>query len=92
MTRFKIVATDDDTGTRDVKKFNAETLTDVVDQFSDFLRGVGFVFDDLTANVSPWEQEADELDPNLLLQTDEFVGDDTTTNTFDNLVKFSKTE
>ena len=43
MTRFKIVANDYDSGTKDVKEFNAETLTDVVDQFSDFLRGVGFV-------------------------------------------------
>ena len=52
MTRFKIVATDDDTGTRDVKKFNAETLTDVVDQISDFLRGVGFCFEDLRCDYS----------------------------------------
>tara|TARA_R100000742_G_C4275504_1_gene96021 strand:- start:1542 stop:1811 length:270 start_codon:yes stop_codon:yes gene_type:complete len=89
MTRFKIVANDYDSGTKDVKEFNAETLTDVVDQFSDFLRGVGFVFDDLTANVSPWEQTTDELDPNLLL---EMEGGETTTSSFDNLVKFSKTE
>ena len=64
MTRFKIVAHDDDTNVKDVKTFNAETLTDVVDQFSDFRRGVGFVFDDLTDNVSsPWgEMEASDYD------------------------------
>ncbi len=87
MTRFKIVAQDEHT--KDVKRFEAETLTDVVDQLSDFLRGVGFVFDDLQATVSPWEQEDEELDPALLLNAPD---EDITTNSFDNLVQFTKSE
>ena len=84
MTRFKLVAVDDDTSVKDVKTFNADTLTDVVDQFSDFLRGVGFVFDDLSVNVSsPWG-EVEESD------YDQLVAEDTTTNSYDNLVKFTK--
>ena len=87
MTRFKIVAHDDDTNVKDVKTFNAETLTDVVDQFSDFQRGVGFVFDDLTVNVSsPWG-EIEDSDYDQLVKD---VAEDTTTNSYDNLVQFTK--
>ena len=55
MPSFILTAIDDD-GTNTTKEFNSEGLKEVVEKTSDFLKGVGYVFDDLTYTVQQ-EQE-----------------------------------
>ena len=55
MPSFILTAIDDD-GTNTTKEFNSEGLKEVVEKTGDFLRGVGYVFDDLTYTVTN-EQE-----------------------------------
>tara|TARA_B100001057_G_scaffold477688_1_gene547215 strand:+ start:25455 stop:25688 length:234 start_codon:yes stop_codon:yes gene_type:complete len=61
MPSFILTATDED-GTVTTKEFEGTILQDVVEKTSDFLHGVGYVFDDLivdegitdTENVIPF--------------------------------------
>ena len=55
MPSFILTAIDDD-GTNTTKEFTCEGLKEVVEKTSDFLKGVGYVFDDLTYTVQQ-EQE-----------------------------------
>ena len=49
MPTFILTATDDQ-GVVTTKKFHTDYLTDVVDNTSDFLRGVGFYFNELSVS------------------------------------------
>ena len=55
MPSFILTAIDDD-GTNTTKEFTSEGLKEVVEKISDFLKGVGYVYDDLTYTVTN-EQE-----------------------------------
>ena len=55
MPSFILTAIDDD-GTNTTKEFTSEGLKEVVEKTSDFLKGVGYVYDDLTYTVTN-EQE-----------------------------------
>ena len=48
--KFTLTCIDSD-GTRSEKQFDSNYLVDVVDKTSDFLQGVGFVFDELSINM-----------------------------------------
>jgi len=48
--KFTLTCIDSD-GTRSEKQFESNYLADVVDKTSDFLQGVGFVFDELSINM-----------------------------------------
>ena len=48
MPSFILTAIDDD-GTNTTKEFTSEGLKEVVEKTSDFLKGVGYVYDDLTS-------------------------------------------
>tara|TARA_B100001996_G_scaffold366320_1_gene336934 strand:- start:552 stop:803 length:252 start_codon:yes stop_codon:yes gene_type:complete len=49
MPRFILTATDDD-NTITSKEFDSSYITDVVDKASDFFRGVGFCFDEISVS------------------------------------------
>ena len=49
MPRFILTATDDDE-TITTKEFESSYITDVVDKASDFFRGVGFCFEEITVS------------------------------------------
>ena len=51
MPSFILTAIDDD-GTNTTKEFKSEGLKEVVEKTSDFLKGVGYVFDDLHIQFS----------------------------------------
>ena len=55
MPSFILTAIDDD-GTNTTKEFTSEGLKEVVEKTSDFHKGVGYVYDDLTYTVTN-EQE-----------------------------------
>lgn len=48
--KFTLTCIDSD-GTRSEKQFDSNYLVDVVDKTSDFLQGVGFVFDELSISM-----------------------------------------
>lgn len=50
MPQFTLICTDEDE-TITTKEFQATILTDVVEKTQDFLKGVGYVFDDLYASI-----------------------------------------
>ena len=56
MPSFILTAIDDD-GTNTTKEFNSEGLKEVVEKTSDFLKGVGYVFDDLTYTVQQQQED-----------------------------------
>ena len=56
MPSFILTAIDDD-GTNTTKEFTNDELKDVVDKTSDFLKGVGYVFDDLLYTVQTQEDD-----------------------------------
>ena len=56
MPSFILTAIDDD-GTNTTKEFNSEGLKEVVEKTSDFLKGVGYVFDDLTYTVQQNQED-----------------------------------
>ena len=56
MPSFILTAIDDD-GTNTTKEFNSEGLKEVVEKTSDFLKGVGYVFDDLTYTVQQGQED-----------------------------------
>jgi hypothetical protein len=56
MPSFILTAIDDD-GTNTTKEFTNDELKDVVDKTSDFLKGVGYVFDDLTYTVQQQQED-----------------------------------
>ena len=49
MPRFILTATDEDE-TITTKEFESSYITDVVDKASDFFRGVGYCFDEITVS------------------------------------------
>ena len=56
MPSFILTAIDDE-GTNTTKEFTNDELKDVVDKTSDFLKGVGYVFDDLLYTVQTQEDD-----------------------------------
>tara|TARA_Y200000002_G_scaffold58521_1_gene43788 strand:- start:90 stop:308 length:219 start_codon:yes stop_codon:yes gene_type:complete len=56
MPSFILTAIDDD-GTNTTKEFTSEGLQEVVEKTSDFLHGVGYVFDDLTYTVQQKQED-----------------------------------
>tara|TARA_B100001250_G_scaffold410585_1_gene437326 strand:- start:1266 stop:1511 length:246 start_codon:yes stop_codon:yes gene_type:complete len=73
MPKFTLTATDEDK-TITTKTFESNYITDVVDKTSDFFRGVGFCFDEIsvsnesrfddvtledTRNIVEWENKED---------------------------------
>ena len=51
MPQFTLIARDEDTVT--TKKFESEYLQEVVEKTEDFLKGVGFCFEELHTQVYP---------------------------------------
>lgn len=51
MPQFTFICNDEDTVT--TKKFESEYLQDVVDKTQDFLKGVGYCFEELHTQVHP---------------------------------------
>ena len=47
----------DDDGTNTTKEFTSEGLKEVVEKTSDFLKGVGYVYDDLTYTVTNKQED-----------------------------------
>tara|TARA_Y200000002_G_scaffold295168_1_gene249593 strand:+ start:1480 stop:1704 length:225 start_codon:yes stop_codon:yes gene_type:complete len=56
MPSFILTAIDDD-GTNTTKEFTSEGLKEVVEKTSDFLKGVGYVYDDLTYTVTNKQED-----------------------------------
>ena len=56
MPSFILTAIDDD-GTNTTKEFKSEGLKEVVEKTSDFLKGVGYFFDDLTYTVQQQQED-----------------------------------
>ena len=52
MPQFTLICTDEDS-TVTTKEFEATVLDDVVDKTQDFLKGVGYVFEELRTQVYP---------------------------------------
>ena len=52
MPHFKLICTDED-ATVSQKEFEASYLEEVVDKTADFLRGVGYCFEDLRTQIYP---------------------------------------
>ena len=52
MPQFTLICTDEDQ-TISTKEFEATILEDVVGKTEDFLKGVGYVFEGLSTEVSP---------------------------------------
>mgnify|MGYP003332298371 CR=1 FL=1 len=57
---FKFKARDQETGVQTKTSFNGDLLPDIVDQFADFLRGAGYVFDSLEVSPNNWRVNPDE--------------------------------
>jgi len=64
MPQFTLICTDEDS-TVTTKEFEATILEDVVDKTEDFLKGVGYCFEELRTQVYPVPNE--ELDDLLHL-------------------------
>ena len=73
MPFFTLTCTDDD-GTESKKEFSSVYLTDVVEKTEDFLRGVGFYFDELkVSNESHYNDGSLEVDTTITpLESDEY--------------------
>ena len=52
MPQFTLICTDEDQ-TISTKEFEATILDEVVEKTADFLRGVGYVFEELNTEVNP---------------------------------------
>jgi hypothetical protein len=60
MPQFTLICTDEDS-TVTTKEFESAYLQDVVEKTQDFLKGVGFVFEELHTQVYPLpETDADD--------------------------------
>ena len=58
MPQFTLIARDEDTVT--TKKFESAYLQDVVEKTQDFLKGVGFCFEELHTQVYPVPESNDD--------------------------------
>jgi|TARA_B100001093_G_scaffold374938_1_gene359942 hypothetical protein len=65
--KFTLTCIDSD-GTRSEKQFDSNYLVDVVDKTSDFLQGVGFVFDELEVKMPSDYEDSDPYDYDQLLK------------------------
>jgi|TARA_Y100000004_G_C8756239_1_gene344560 hypothetical protein len=59
MPQFTLVCTDEDS-TVTTKEFESAYLQDVVEKTQDFLKGVGFVFEELHTQVYPLPETEDD--------------------------------
>ena len=59
MPQFTLVCTDEDS-TVTTKEFESAYLQDVVEKTQDFLKGVGFVFEELHTQVYPLPESSDD--------------------------------
>ena len=59
MPQFTLICTDEDS-TVTTKEFDAMLLKDVVEKTQDFLKGVGYVFEELHTQVHPIPDDADD--------------------------------
>lgn len=59
MPQFTLVCTDEDS-TVTTKEFESAYLQDVVEKTQDFLKGVGFVFEELHTQVYPLPETKDD--------------------------------
>jgi len=58
MPQFTFICTDEDTVT--TKKFESDYLQDVVEKTQDFLKGVGYCFEELHTQVYPLPEIEDD--------------------------------
>jgi|5_EtaG_2_1085323.scaffolds.fasta_scaffold457281_1 hypothetical protein len=65
--KFTLTCIDSD-GTRSEKQFDSNYLVDVVDKTSDFLQGVGFVFDELEVKMPSDYEDSSPYDYDQLLK------------------------
>jgi len=70
MPYFTLTCVDED-GTESKKEFQSAYLTDVVEKTEDFLRGVGFFFDELkVSNESHYgDEQLEDTTPELITDT-----------------------
>lgn len=61
MPQFTLICTDEDQ-TVTTKEFEATVLDDVVDKTQDFLKGVGYCFEELRTQVYPVPETSDDND------------------------------
>ena len=59
MPQFTLICTDEDS-TVTTKEFEATVLDDVVDKTQDFLKGVGYCFEELHTQVFPLPESNDD--------------------------------
>ena len=59
MPQFTLICTDEDS-TVTTKEFDAMLLKDVVEKTQDFLKGVGYVFEELHTQVYPIPNDTDD--------------------------------
>lgn len=59
MPQFTLICTDEDS-TVTTKEFEATILEDVVNKTEDFLKGVGYVFEELHTQVYPLPSDSDD--------------------------------
>ena len=59
MPQFTLTCTDEDS-TITIKEFEATMLDDVVDKTQDFLKGVGYCFEELHTQVYPLPESNDD--------------------------------
>ena len=59
MPQFTLVCTDEDS-TVTTKEFESAYLQDVVEKTQDFLKGVGFCFEELHTQVYPLPESSDD--------------------------------
>lgn len=64
MPQFTLICTDEDS-TVTTKEFEATLLNEVVEKTQDFLKGVGYVFEDLEVNVNEEHSSTLEYAKNL---------------------------
>ena len=88
-TKFTFKAKDQETGVSTKTSFNADLLPEIVDQFADFLRGAGYVFDTLEVSPNNWTLKDGEVPSSELLM--EKIGL-TNNKDKDGTVKFINTE
>lgn len=72
MPQFTLICNDEDTVT--TKEFESAYLSDVVEKTQDFLKGVGFVFEELHTQVYPVPE--DDSRPGGDLDSMDYVGYD----------------
>lgn len=59
MPQFTLICTDEDS-TVTTKEFDAMLLKEVVEKTQDFLKGVGYVFEELHTQVHPIPNDTDD--------------------------------